>query len=104
MQVLFQILSLVVLLGAIAPVAMAGGQMIAAFMLGRHIGFWVLTTLAIMVLLAVSGALALWVVFPLTIGRVSDLFAPLVSALVFLGPAWAVWVWAQRRMVKRADS
>ena len=94
MQVLLQILGVIVLLAAIAPVAMAGGQMIAAFMVNRHIVFWVSMTLLTMLLLVGGGLLAMRVVMPVLSG--ADLLAPLASSLVMLAPPWAAWLLGKR--------
>jgi hypothetical protein len=96
MSFLLQILGLATLLAAIAPVAMAGGQMIAAFMMGRQILPWVSITLLTMLLLVGSGLLALRVVMPLLAGLGGDLLAPLVSALVLLAPPWGAWLLGRR--------
>ncbi len=101
MQIVLQLLGVIVLLAAIAPVAMAGGQMIAAFMMGRHILPWVGITLLSMLLLVGGGLLALRVVMPMLAGIASDLLAPLVSALVLLTPPWAVWLLGKRQMEKK---
>jgi hypothetical protein len=96
MHALLQILGVIVLLAAIAPVAMAGGQMIAAFMMGKHILPWVGITLLTILLLMGGGLLALRVVMPLLAGIFSDLLAPLVSAVVLLAPPWAAWILGKR--------
>jgi hypothetical protein len=96
MQAALQLIGLAVLLAAIAPVAMAGGQMIAAFMLGRHILPWVGITLLTMVLLVVGGVLALQVVMPMLNGVLSDLLAPSVAAMVMLLPPWSAWILGKR--------
>jgi hypothetical protein len=103
MQVLFQLLSVIVLLTAIAPVAMAGGQMIAAFMMGRNILQWVGITLLCMLVLVGAGLLALRVVMPQLMGVLFDQFAPLVSALLLLVPPWAVWLLGKRWVGKKAS-
>jgi hypothetical protein len=102
MQILLQLLGVVVLLAAIAPVAMAGGRMIAAFMMGKQIVPWVTITLLIMALLVASGMLALRVVMPMLAGIISDLLAPLVSTLVLLAPPWGAWFLGKRWVEKRA--
>jgi len=101
MQALLQILGWVVLLAAVAPVAMAGGQMIAAFMMGQNILPWVGVTLLTMALLVAGGLLALRVVMPFfedtsTLGLVS-----LVSASVFLAGPWLAWKLGQRWIAKK---
>ncbi len=101
MQVLLQILGVIVLLAAIAPVAMAGGRMIGAFMIGHQILAWLSITLLCMLLLVAGGLLALRVVMPLLAGWGSDLLAPLVSAVVLLAPPWAVWLLGKRAMEKK---
>lgn len=103
MQVLLQLLGVIVLLAAIAPVAMAGGQMIAAFMMGRHILPWLSITLLTMLLLVGGGLLALRVVMPSLAGMASDLLAPLVSALVMLAPPWGAWL-AGKRWAETKDA
>lgn len=102
MQAALQILGIAVLLAAIAPVAMAGGQMIAAFMTGRNILAWTCITLTTMVLLVAGGLLALRVVTPMLSGMGSDLLAPLASALVMLAPPWAAWLLGKRWVEKKA--
>jgi hypothetical protein len=101
MQVLLQILGIVVLLAGIAPVAMAGGQMIAAFMMGRRILPWVGITLLTMLLLVGGGLVALRVVMPMLAGIASDLLAPFVSAIVLLAPPWGAWMLGQRWLHRR---
>jgi hypothetical protein len=101
MSFLLQILGLATLLAAIAPVAMAGGQMIAAFMTGRQILPWVSITLVTMLLLVGSGLLALRVVMPMITGwGGGDLIAPLASAAVLLAPPWGAW-WLGRRWIEQ---
>jgi hypothetical protein len=102
MQVVLQILGVIVLLAAIAPVAMAGGRMIAAFMMGRQIVPWVGITLLSMLLLVAGGMLALRVVMPLLAGVGSDLIASLVSAAVLLAPPWGVWLLGRRWIEQKA--
>ncbi len=104
MQSLLQILGVIVLLAAIAPVAMAGGRMIAAFMVGKHILPWVGITLLTMLLLVGGGVLALRVVMPIFAGMLSDLLAPLIAAVVLLAPPWAVWIFGKRWIEKKAAS
>jgi hypothetical protein len=96
MSFLLQILGLATLLAAIAPVAMAGGQMIAAFMMGRQILPWVSITLLTMLLLVGSGLFALRVVMPMLAGMGGDLLAPLASAFVLLAPPWGAWLLGRR--------
>ena len=103
MKLLLQLMGVVVLLAAIAPVAMAGGRMIAAFMMGRHILPWVSITLLTMVLLVAGGMLALRVVMPLFAGFGSDLLGIIASALVLLVPPWAAWFAGKRMMEKKAQ-
>jgi hypothetical protein len=102
MDILLQILGLATLLAAIAPVAMAGGQMIAALMMGRHILPWVSITLLTMLLLVGGGLLALRVVMPMMAGWGSDLIAPLVSAAVLLAPPWGAWLLGRRWIEQKA--
>ena len=101
MQALLQILGIVVLLAAIAPVAMAGGQMIAAFMLGQHILPWVCITLLTMILLVAGGVFALQVVMPILTGVLSDLLAPVAAAVVLLVPPWSAWIAGKRWIEKK---
>ncbi|NJM42973.1 MAG: hypothetical protein HC858_01350 [Brachymonas sp.] len=96
MQAVLQLLGVIVLLAAVAPVAMAGGQMIAAFMMRKNILPWVGITLLSMVVLIAGGLLAIRVVMPWLAGIFSDLLAPLVSALVLLAPPWAAWLLGKR--------
>jgi hypothetical protein len=96
MQVVLQILGVIVLLAAIAPVAMAGGRMIAAFMMGRQILPWVSITLLTMLVLVVGGLLALRVVMPVMAGWGGDLIAPLACAAVLLAPPWGTWLLGRR--------
>ena len=104
MQVLLQILGVVVLLACVAPVAMAGGRMIAAFMLGRHILPWVAITLLSMLMLVGGGLLALRAVMPALQGSGAGLIAPLISAMVMLVPPWGVWLLGKRWVDKKAAS
>jgi hypothetical protein len=104
MQAALQLIGLAVLLAAIAPVAMAGGQMIAAFMLGRHILPWVGITLLTMVLLVAGGVLALQVVTPMRSGQLSQGFAPLVSAVVLVVPPWFAWIAGKRWIEKKVTA
>jgi hypothetical protein len=103
MKLLLQLMGVVVLLAAIAPVAMAGGRMIAAFMMGKHIVPWLGITLLTMVLLVAGGMLALRVVMPLLAGIGSDMFGIIASALVLLVPPWAAWFAGKRMMEKKAQ-
>jgi hypothetical protein len=104
MQILLQLLAVIVLLTAVAPVAMAGGRMIAAFMMGKQIVAWVTITLLCMLVLVAGGMLALRVVMPSLAGVGADLVAPLASALVLLAPPWAVWLLGKRQMEKKAST
>jgi hypothetical protein len=104
MLVVLQILGVIVLLAAIAPVAMAGGRMIAAFMMGRQIVPWVGITLLSMLLLVAGGLLALRVVMPLLAGVGSDLIAPLLSAVVLLAPPWGAWLLGRRWIEQKAST
>ena len=103
MQALLQILGVIVLLAAIAPVAMAGGQMIVAFMMGKHILPWVGITLLTMLLLVGAALLALRVVMPLLAGMLSDLLGPLVAAVVILAPPWGAWHFGKRWIEKKVS-
>lgn len=104
MQTLLQLLGIVVLLAAIAPVAMAGGQMIAAFMLGRHILPWVGITLLAILFLVAGGLLAVNFVMPILAGMAAGLLAPLVSAAAMLAPPWSVWLLGKRWVEKKVAS
>jgi hypothetical protein len=104
MQALLQILGVIVLLAAIAPVAMAGGQMIAAFMMGKHILPWVGITLLTMLLLVGGGLLALRVVMPLLAGIASDLLVPIICAIVLLAPPWGAWMVGKYWLESRDDA
>lgn len=104
MKLVLQLMGVVVLLAAIAPVAMAGGRMIAAFMMGKDILPWVSITLLTMVLLVAGGLLALRVVMPLLAGVGSDMLGIIASALVLLVPPWAAWFAGKRMMEKKAQS
>ena len=101
MQILLQLLAVIVLLTAVAPVAMAGGRMIAAFMMGKQIVPWVTITLLIMALLVASGMLALHLVMPVLAGVISGRVAPLASAIVLLAPPWAAWLLGKRWLEAR---
>jgi hypothetical protein len=101
MQILLQLLAVIVLLIAVAPVAMAGGRMIAAFMMGKQIVPWVTITLLIMALLVASGMLALRVVMPMLAGVISGMVASLASAIVLLAPPWAAWLLGKRWLEAR---
>jgi hypothetical protein len=103
MQALLQILGVIVLIAAIAPVAMAGGRMIAAFMMGKDILLWMSITLIMMILLVAGGLLALRVVMPLLSGMLSGLLAPLASAALLLTPPWAIWLLGKRWIERRAS-
>jgi hypothetical protein len=102
MDVLLQLLGLATLLAAIAPVAMAGGRMIAAFMLGQQILPWLGIALLTMLLLVGGSLLALRVVMPVLAGVGGDLLAPLVSAAALLAPPWGAWLLG-RRWVAQTD-
>jgi hypothetical protein len=102
MQAVLQILGVIVLLAAIAPVAMAGGQMIAAFMTGKRILAWVSITLLTMLLLVAGGLLAMRVVMPFLADWGGGLIAPLVSAVVMLAPPWGVWLLGRRWVEQKA--
>ncbi len=104
MQALLQILGVIVLLAAIAPVAMAGGQMIAAFMMGKHMLPWVSITLLTMLLLVGAALIALRIVMPMLAGMLSDLLAPLVAAVVILAPPWGAWILGKRWIEKKATA
>jgi hypothetical protein len=96
MQALQQILGVIVLLAAIAPVAMAGGQMIAAFMMGKHAFQWAGITLLTMLLLVGAGLLLLRIVMPTLAGMASNWLVSIVSAFVLLAPPWSAWVVGKR--------
>ncbi|MBS7808274.1 hypothetical protein [Variovorax sp. PCZ-1] len=98
---MLQLLGVIVVLAAIAPVAMAGGNMIAAFMAGRNIVQWLSITVLCMLAVVGSGMLALRVVLPMLSGMA--LLAPLVSALVLLAPPWAIWIAGKRWMEKKVS-
>jgi hypothetical protein len=104
MSFVLQILGLATLLAAIAPVAMAGGRMIAAFMIGRQILPWLSVTLLAMLMLVGSALLALRVVMPMLAGVGGDLLAPLVSAAVLLAPPWGVWLLGRRWVEQKANA
>jgi hypothetical protein len=104
MSFLLQILGLATLLAAIAPVAMAGGRMIAAFMMGRQILPWLAVTLLAMLLLVGSALLALRVVMPMLAGMGGDLLAPIVSAAVLLAPPWGVWLLGRRWIERKTKA
>jgi hypothetical protein len=104
MSFVLQILGLATLLAAIAPVAMAGGRMIAAFMIGRQILPWLSVTLLAMLMLVSSALLALRVVMPMLAGVGGDLLAPLVSAAVLLAPPWGAWLLGRRWIEQKANA
>jgi hypothetical protein len=103
MQAILQLIGVMVLLAAIAPVAMAGGQMIAAFMMGRHILEWLSITLLCMLALVGAGMFALRVLKPVLAGVGFDLLAPMVSGFVLLAPPWGVWLLGKRWMKKKTS-
>ena len=104
MQVIMQILGVVVLLAAIAPVAMAGGQMIAAFMMGRDILPWLGITVLTMLLLVGGGLLAILWVMPSLAGSGAGPVASLISSLVMLAPPWGAWQLGKRWIEKKVAS
>jgi hypothetical protein len=104
MSFVLQILGLATLLAAIAPVAMAGGRMIAAFMIGRQILPWLSVTLLAMLMLVGSALLALRVVMPMLAGVGGDLLAPLGAAAVLLAPPWGVWLIGRRWIERKANA
>jgi hypothetical protein len=95
MSVVLSLLGLAALIAAIAPVAMAGGQMIAAFMMGKHIVGWVAITLGTMVALVAGGVLAMQVVQPI----LGQTYGPLAS-LVMIVPPWLMF-WLGRRVMDK---
>jgi hypothetical protein len=101
MQALMQLLGVIVVLAAIAPVAMAGGNMIAAFMAGRHILQWLSITVLCMLAVVGAGMLALRLVMPMLSGMA--LLAPIGSALVLLAPPWGIWIFGKRWMEKKTS-
>jgi hypothetical protein len=87
MAVLQALLAFALLLAALAPVLMAGGACIAAFMLRRHMLKHLLFTTALM---ATLGAGAFTAIGPLAA-------APkLVQALVLALPVWLLYLAGQR--------
>jgi hypothetical protein len=99
MDILLQILGLAALIGGIAPVAMAGGQMIASFMMGKHIVAWVGITVGTMLALVLGGVLALQWIMPFL--SLSNAMGP-VSALTMVLPPWAVFLLGKRWMEGKA--
>jgi hypothetical protein len=95
MSFVLGLLGLAALIAAIAPVAMAGGQMIAAFMMGKDIVAWVAITLGTMLALVAGGLLAMQVVQPM----LGETLGPLAS-VVMIAPPWAVF-WLGRRMMEQ---
>jgi hypothetical protein len=104
MSFVLQILGLATLLAAIAPVAMAGGRMIAAFMIGRQILPWLSVTLLAMLMLVGGALLALRVVMPMLAGVGGDLLAPFGAAAVLLAPPWGVWLLGRRWVEQKAKA
>jgi hypothetical protein len=101
MQAVLQLLGVIVVLAAIAPVAMAGGNMIAAFMAGRNILQWLSITVLCMLAVVGAGMLALRLVMPALAGMA--LLAPIVSAAVLLAPPWGIWIVGKRWMEKKTS-
>jgi hypothetical protein len=98
MDILLQFFGLAALIGGIAPVAMAGGQMIAAFMMGKNIVAWVGITVGTMLALVIGGVLALQWIMPM----LSKAAGP-VSALAMVLPPWIVF-WAGKRWMEGATN
>ncbi len=97
MGILLQILGLAALIAGIAPVAMAGGQMIAAFMMGKHILAWVSITLSTMLALVAGGLLALQVIKPMLSEALGS-----ASALAMVLPPWLVF-WLGKYWMERTS-
>jgi hypothetical protein len=97
MDILLQILGLAALIAGIAPVAMAGGQMIASFMMGKHIVAWVSITVGTMLALVLGGVLALQLIRPM----LSEALGP-VSSLAMVLPPWVVFWWGKHWMQGKA--
>jgi hypothetical protein len=87
---MLELLGIVALLAALVPVCMAGGQMIAAFMLGRRILAWLSLTLACMLAL-VGGALATLQWGQPLMESHGAWTAP-VSAALLAAPAWLAYL------------
>jgi hypothetical protein len=97
MDILLQLLGLAALIGGIAPVAMSGGQMIASFMMGKHIVSWVAITVGTMLALVLGGVVALQWIMPM----LSKAMGP-ASALAMVLPPWAVFLLGKRWMEGKA--
>ncbi len=92
------LLGFAVMLCALAPICMAGGQMVAAFMLGRQVLAWVGLTLACMASVVIGGVLALNFGAPLIESNGAWL-AP-VPAAMMLCPVWALY-WLGSQWIKK---
>jgi hypothetical protein len=96
---MLQILGLIALLAAIAPVCMAGGQMIGAFMTRSNIVPWVVLTLLCMCALVGGGLLAVH----FTEGNPGQLMQVLGGSASILGPVWAIYFVGARWIERRAS-
>jgi uncharacterized membrane protein YjjP (DUF1212 family) len=99
MQAVKGLLSVVVLLAAIAPTLMGGGRLIVAFMLGKGILPVLFQTVACMAVLVPSGMVAA------RLSAESSSFDQiLISSAVLLVPTWAVYLafewWIKKKTAK----
>lgn len=97
---MLELFGLVVMLAAIAPICMAGGQMIAAFMLGRHMLAWTILTAACMAIVVGGGVLALKFGAPLLASH-GQWLAP-VPAAMLLAPVWALYFFGGKLIQTRS--
>ncbi len=98
MTLLFQLLGVIALIAAVAPVAMAGGGMIAAFMSRRHIVAWTGITVGTILALIGGGLIALQIAKPM----LGETYGPL-SVLLIVVPPWAVFWLGRKHMNKLLD-
>jgi hypothetical protein len=98
MNIILSLLGLAAVIAAIAPVAMSGGQMIAAFMMGKHIVAWVAITLVTMMALVMGAVIATQVIQPM----LGQTLGPL-AAVAMIVPPWLVFWLGRRIMEKKAQ-
>jgi hypothetical protein len=98
---MLKLLGVLAVIGAIAPVAMAGGAMIAAFMMGKNMGAWIVVTVATMVSVVLAGLLGLQVLMPMA--EAGQTWAQVAAALVLLAAPWAA-LWAGKKLFRLEDT
>jgi hypothetical protein len=101
MKFILQLLGLVTVLAAMAPVAMAGGNMIGAFMAQRKMVYWLCATVLTMLSLVAGALFTVSVVQPWIGLHWSQALEPL-AALVMLVPPWWVYLLAKKLSVEKA--